>query len=688
MAYRPLHHDLYARDIRIERKPLTPLGNMPRKRQSSSVHATTKPTGSVADLSMGAVPQRVSSEDTLRPAMWRRAVYPLVPAVLAVITSLNALRNHFASDDLEQVLGNSFIKQLSNLPKAFAKSVWSFAASDISFTVDPYFRPIFSSLFTVNYALFGTSPLGWHLVNVLIHGAVTFLVFVVLEKLTGRKLVAALTASLFAVHPVHAESVAWVSGVTDSLMALLLLPAFYFYLRFRESRRWHIFGCALTFYFLALLTKETAIAFPLVIAYCEFFHFNQTEPFRQRLVHLTKVAGLFVAPTAIYFLMRLHALERPALGGQARHDLVPALLTIPLAIVKYLGLVFVPFGYSYQHYTEVVPTIFSISFLAPLALVLLIATGIFVIKSRLLTFATVWFIVMLIPALASLRSFETVSLVQERYLYVPSVGFCLALALGIDWFAGREWFGSRQRSVAAVLAVVVVLVWSLVLVRQNRVWDNTVSVYKNSVAVAPLSPMAHALLSRTYYDAGRPREAETEARTSLDLDSKCATAYMNLSYFANRSGKVDKACEYLENAIATMPGDANYRNDLATIYLNLGMLYGQRKMFDRAEQSFLRSIELSPRAVGWYYAGQFYLEQGRLDDALRMFERTLKEVPGWFAPVHLKLGIVYEGLGDPSRAQNEYSEYLRLAPDAPDRDDVKNHLNGMKQGATPANGGK
>ena len=612
----------------------------------------------------------------------------MIPTLLAVITSINTLRNHFASDDLEQVLGNSFIKQLSNLPGAFAKSVWSFAASDISVTVDPYFRPIFSSLFTVNYALFGTSPFGWHLVNVLIHGAVTFLVFVVLEKITGRKLVAALTAALFAVHPVHAESVAWVSGVTDPLMALLLLPAFYFYLRFRESQRWYMFGGALAFYFLALLTKETAIAFPLLIAYCELFHFKQAGPFRQKLVETSKVVGLFMAPIAIYFLMRLHALGRPALGGQPRHDLVPALLTIPLAIVKYLGLMFIPFGYSYQHHTDVVPTIFSISFLAPLALVLLIATFVVMIKSRLLTFATVWFIVMLIPALASIRSFEPVYLVQERYLYVPSIGVCLALGLGIEWLAGRDWFGFRQRSIVAGLAVVVVLVWSVAFVRQNRVWDNTVSVYKNSVAVAPLSPMAHAQLARTYYDAGRPREAEAEARASLNLDSKCVSAYMNLSYFANQSGKVDKACEYLETAIATIPEeDANYRNDLATIYLNLGMLYGQRKMFDRAEQSLLRSIEVSPRAVAWYYTGQFYLEQGRLDDALAMYQRTLKEVPAWFAPVHLKLGIVYENLGDSSRAQSEYSEYLLLAPGAPDRDEVRNHLNGMKQGAAPAKGG-
>jgi tetratricopeptide (TPR) repeat protein len=471
-------------------------------------------------------------------------------------------------------------------------------------------------------------------------------------------------------------------------MALFLLPAFYFYLRFRGNSRWYLLAGALGFYFFALLSKETAIALPLFIAYCEIFYFKVKAPLAQRLIQASKAVGFFVVPTAIYFLMRLNVLGLLTLGAQPRYPLVPALLTVPLAIVKYLGLMFIPFGYSYQHYTEFVQTIWSISFLAPLALLLAIAGGVALLKSRLLTFAAVWFIVMLAPALASLRSFEPAHLLQERYLYVPSVGFCLALALGVEWVGTRDWFGSRRRIVAAVLTVILLLVWSAVYIRQNRLWDNTLTVYKNNAAVAPLSPMAHALLSRTYYEAGRPREAEAEARAALDLDPQCATAYLDLSYFTKQSGKVDKACEYLENAIAAVPENAMTRHDLATTYLNLGMLYAQRKMPDRAEQNLLRSIEVSPRAAAWYYTGQFYIEQSRFDDARAMYQRALEAVPGWFAPIHLKFGLVYEGLGDLSRAEGEYNQYLLLAPDAPDRDDVKKHISAMmKRGAPPPKGG-
>jgi tetratricopeptide (TPR) repeat protein len=557
---------------------------MPRKQHSLPALGGTKASASEGIPTVSAAGQSVPLEEpnaSQNSAKWR-TVYPLIPTVLALITSINTLRNQFASDDFEQILSNAFIRHFSNLPAAFTRSVWSFGASDTIFTGDPYFRPIFSSLFTINYALFGTSPLGWHLVNVLIHAAVTLLVFVVLKEMTGRKLVAIVTAALFAVHPVHAEPVAWVSGIADPLMALFLLPAFYFYLRFRGNSRWYLLAGALGFYLLALLSKESAIALPLVIAYCELFYFKLKAPLAQRLIQSSKVAGFFMAPVAIYLLMRLNVLGLLTSGAQPRYPLAPGLLTIPLAIVKYLGLILIPFGYAYVHYTEFVRTIGSVSFIAPLALLLATASGVALLKSRLLTFAAVWFIVMLAPALASLRSFEPAFLLQERSLYVPSVGFCLAVALGIEWIGTRDLFGSRRRIIAAVLTVVLLLVWSAVFVRQNRVWENTLTVYKNSAAVAPLSPMAHALLSRTYYEAGRPREAEAEARAALDLDSRCATAYMSLSYFTKQSGKIDKACEYLENAIAAVPENAMTRHDLATIYLNLGMLYGQRKMFDRA----------------------------------------------------------------------------------------------------------
>ncbi|MFY9557858.1 MAG: tetratricopeptide repeat protein [Blastocatellia bacterium] len=606
-------------------------------------------------------------------------MYSLFPPAMALIASINTLFNGFASDDQQQVLNNAFIKSFDNLPVAFTTSVWAFAP-DIVFTVDSYFRPVFNSLLTINYALFGTTAWGWHLVNLLIHAAVTFLVFIMLREVTERNWLAALAATLFAVHPVHAESVAWVSGVTDPLMALLVLPAFYFYLRFRKQGRKYFLVAALVFYFLALLSKETALALPLVVAYCDL-SIKGNVSLAQRLVRLSMLLGLFAIPTIIYFFMRYNALGTLSVSGTPRYPLGPALLTAPLAAVKYVGFMLIPWGYSYQHYTDFLERVVSASFLVPLLLLIATAIGIVMAKSRTLNFAAVWFIVMLAPALAALRQFEPAYLLQERYLYIASIGMCLAIALGIEWLWVQDRFGFRGRMVAGGFAVLLVLLWCAVNLRQNRVWNDTLTVFRNTVAVAPRSSMSHAAVARSYHEAGRPREAEAEARTAIELDPRCATAYLNLSYFARVAGKLDKACEYLEEGISAVPLSSMTRHDLATMYLNLGLLYNQRNMFDLGEQYLMRSIEISPRAVAWYYSALNYQNQGRYQEALLMYQEVARHVPLKYAPIHLSIGAVYEKLQRLDDAREEYQKYLELTPQGvPDRKLVAEKLKQLEGG--------
>src|SRR5262249_26136955 len=203
-----------------------------------------------------------------------RRAYGLIPVALSLLTSVNVLGNRYAFDDTDQVLDNSFIISLGNPPAAFTHTVWSFFTEKIGASNDNYYRPLFTSLFTINYAVFGTAAWGWHLVNLLIHAACALFAFMVCRRLTGRDTVAVTAPALFSVHPVQAESVAWISGITDPLMGLFLLPAVYFYVRFRQEGRASFMAASLGLFFLALLSKETAVALPLLVAYLEVFHFK------------------------------------------------------------------------------------------------------------------------------------------------------------------------------------------------------------------------------------------------------------------------------------------------------------------------------------------------------------------------------------------------------------------------------
>jgi tetratricopeptide (TPR) repeat protein len=600
--------------------------------------------------------------------------YAPIPAVLALLTSLNSLWNQFAFDDKQQVLGNEFIKRLSNLPLLFTSSVWAFSDSLQSASRDPYYRPMFMGLFTVNYSIFGTAAWGWHLVNVLVHVGVTLLVWLVVKEMTDRKGVATIAAALFAVHPAHSESVAWISGVTDPLMALFVLTSFYFYLRFKKTGRKSLMALGLVLFLPAALTKETAFALPLVIACCEIFYFRGAQGLWKRTASAATIALLFCVPAVVYFVMRYIALGRLLAPPGSRFESITAVLTGPLVILKYLGLMLVPIGYNLHHYTAPVGSFLKFSFIGPLILVGAMAAALVLSKSRDLWFAGSWFLIWLLPPLAGLSLFEPEYFVQERYLYLPSVGVCLALALGIERLATLRMFKLSKEMTATAVTAAVLILFSFVYIKQNSVWMNTLSLFQHCADSNPGLTEPIILLSTEYYVEGNRQKAEEETRRALELRPDCLDALINLSQFAYNDGKLDSAIEYLENARSALTDGPQHRGYLARICGDLGTLYAERKDFELAESFLRRAVEVMPYPLNWFALGNYYFDRGRYAEALEMYELTEAATSKKYAPLRLKLARTYDRLGQTQRARDEYNKYLDLAPNAKDRSEIFRRL--------------
>jgi tetratricopeptide (TPR) repeat protein len=629
------------------------------------------------------------------PGQSFRAAYALLPVAIAIIVSINTLWNGFAADDSLQILRNEYVKSFSNLPRAFTTSIWSFATEDINFAVSSYYRPFLNVLFTINYALFGQTAWAWHLVSVLLHAGVTFLVFAVISELTGQRRIGLLTAALFAAHPTHAEAVAWLASATELLLALFLLSSYYAYLRYRKTESFPLAAVSLLLYLLALLNKETALAMPLVVIYTEYYLRAGPISGRRLLLVAIKRAALFLIPTLIYLLMRYNALDALLSDQIARHSLAHIILTAPLAVAKYLKLMILPAGYSYQHYTAVVETPLSLSFIAPLALILALGVGVWKSRERALKFAALWFITLLAPPLFGIRHFDPEYLVQERYLYLPSVGFCLAVALAINWLAeGRG--AVRGKVTATIAAVLIITVWGVAHFLHNRAWRDTLTICKNSVAVAPDSARAHAALARAYMDAGWVKEGEAQAEVALSFGPDSPVAYLASSYVAFRLGRINEAIEILETALQQLEMRPSNKKEITTIHLNLGQLYMRRaeaagpaaprqaRADDtaRAEQHLTRTMEIEPRPVASHALADLYFRTRRFDESLAMFKRTQEHVPEWFASIHVNLGRTYEEMKQPQQAIAEFRKYLELAlPGTPVRKDVEDYLQKLERRA-------
>ncbi len=195
----------------------------------------------------------------------------LLICILSSLAYANSLGGDFVFDDIDQIVENHDIRSWNNVGRAFTTHVWAFRERPDILRAPippPYYRPIFTVVFTVGYQLFGLWPQGWHLLTLLLHILCSVGIFYVLLMLSGRKSVAAVSAMLFAVFPLHSESVSWISGMTDPLFGVFFLSAFYYYLKYRGSGRRSSLLASLAMFAVAAFSKETALSLvPLVFTY-------------------------------------------------------------------------------------------------------------------------------------------------------------------------------------------------------------------------------------------------------------------------------------------------------------------------------------------------------------------------------------------------------------------------------------
>jgi protein O-mannosyl-transferase len=604
-------------------------------------------------------------------ARWR-SIYALVPSVMAVLVSLNALKNGFAYDDEWMFVRSPFIHNVRNLRFIFSVNAWA-GVDPSGITPFPFFRPLIAAYLMVGYKVFGNTAAGYHLASIAVHASVTLFVFLVLKEVTERHWLALLAALLFAVHPVHVESVAWVSGITDPLMAFFLLPAFYLYLRFRKSGRNFYLCLSLICYFLAICSKETAITLPLIIAYWELVERRESSPLKGRLRSVITLWALYALPTVGYLLLRYRVNASLFFTGAPYHSAADALKMVPIAILKYVALLIVPVGYKMHHYTAPPETLLNLAFGGFLLLLAVMAVATIRLKSGTLNFAIVWFFSWLVLPLMALRFLNPVIAVQERYLYLPSIGFCLAVALVIEWLM-KQRPSMVGKVTASIICIGLLATWSLASIKQNRIWYDSITLCQNNVNLDPRSPHAHLSLAAEYFFVRRFEDADREAGIALTLDPQSIEAYNTLSYFALNTGKTEQAMVYLEKAISTISDGPKTHRDLASTYLELGSIYVMRKEFVRAEGSFRRAAEMGKTPEAWYRLGKLYSDNGRFDEALPLLLLTSQHVSRQSAPIHYDLGQVYDRLGQKALARAEYETYLELIPKGEKRDEILHRL--------------
>jgi hypothetical protein len=565
-------------------------------------------------------------------------VIALAVAVFAVYYT--ALGYGFVYDDSELILANRWILSFSSIPEAFGTHTFGF--KDEGYQAISY-RPMLFVIYMAEYAVFGFSAWGWHLVNILAHSVNSILVFLILRHLLEAEnrgyastLPAFAGALIFSVHPMNAESVSWLATMAELTFTFLSLAAFYLEARSIDGKA----GCALeraasravpaVFFLSALLLKETAVVLPVIVFLYEAARKGLRGAFSaSRFSRYLPYIGAVI----VYTAMRAFALKGEMAPGTRLHAFLSpyefALNSVVL-LARYFKAFFLPVG---EPPLQLMDPVFSLSEpRAALSVFVVIATPLVlaIVLGRITRLWALIIAIMILPILPTLYS-PAISRFPfaDRYLYFPTVGFAMLIAVILAWSAA----GKRRFGTLALIAVLVAALPFAALARyKSSAWESDSTLWEAAAAAQPDNYVAAHSIAAEQLKAGRAEEAVGPLENALRVNLSSAHPDPSmviltrkvLSQAVLKAGMIEKAEVYLEEYLELMPDDAPLLYNLALIKHRKGACEAALELYQRAA-AFSKERALSGRI--YYGMGECYLSLGMRADGLESFQKALGYAP-------------------------------------------------------------
>lgn len=593
-------------------------------------------------------------------AVWLKSPTLLlsVMGLLTFVLYSGTLTFPFVWDDNPQIVNNPIIRSWSAVPRAFGSDLWYHSSRN-----QLYYRPLFTTWSTLNYALFELRPWGWHLGAVVLHVLAVVVLFFLARRLGLEYWTAVLTSLIFALHPVHIECVAWISAASDTMVTILFMSALIAFLKSRDKGQaqwlaWRIASILLLV--CALLTKEMALMFSGIIAlYVWLFPAEQERSRLHRLRECFQVALPYGIVTLAYLLLRRIALHHVTGSFDPAHGNFEMVLTWPLVLYSYLRILVLPVGLTGLYYTPYVESAGIARFLVPAVVVLGVATALWRWSrrsgDRLITFAGLWMLVTLIPVLY-LRSFGAGDFVRDRYIYLPSVGFVILLAKAIRLLSGSSKL--KPFILQAVTTCSLVVMYAVGLYAQQPYWGSELLVFYRGYSLHPDSDYAAVGYAKELARRGGYDRARALLETVIRNHPDSGPAYFFLAETYAKAGDKEKGRELLDKAVDLFP--TNLKSEVGKI--DVAGIYGRLGEFDRALALCSEVLETDPDLYSALYnCGNINLLAGHYAEAERLLSRAVATAPDQAGPQYF-LGRVYLQTGHPDQAEASFRNAITFDP--------------------------
>jgi tetratricopeptide (TPR) repeat protein len=555
-----------------------------------------------------------------RAALWlARALVLLV----ALFVYAGTFDHGFVYDDNVQIVANPWLASPAQWGKIFTHDIWGYARPDTH-----YYRPAMHVVFSLTRIAFGPGPGGFHAVVVLLHALTSVLVFELARALLlaapagaprgPTMLLAAAAAGLvFAVHPIHSEAVAWASGLPDVGMALCYLASLLLYLRAQApaARAMLLHAAGAVLFLGAALFKEPGATLPLLVVACDLAALPRGWPVLRWIVRY----GSLGASLAVYLVLRANALGGffGSISSSASGGVWALVEASGTALWRYLLMIVWP------HPLNAYQTLATAPPLPALLAVILVAgaLGTALWRRHLAgTCALGLFVAPLLPSFLVAVAIVSIGVPwAERYVYLPSAGAALAVALVVRVTEQRS---ERTRWAARAALLVLVLLGGVLTVRHTAVWHDDLALWTDTARRSPGVAVVADGLGGALLRAGRPDEAIPHLQQALALDPSRKEARQNLAIALMAKGRMAEAERELLEILRRDPRLPVTQAALAMCQSNLGKQQS-------AEAAAREAIRLAPSAFqGWQALGIVLARQDRSDEAREALTTALRLRPG------------------------------------------------------------
>lgn len=571
-----------------------------------------------------------------------------------------SLRNDFVWDDIKVIQNSSHSLKASRVSSMLIPRVEKSKKQR-------YYRPVVFASMVLDRAVWGISPFGFHLSNTLFHSVSTVLFYLMALLVLGefrvgrREEMALLSSLLFALHPMHVESVSWVSGRTDVLCGLFFFPAFIFYvLSYRKP--WFLLLSAV-FFFFSLLSKEVAIAFPAAVLGFDIASGrvrSRGNVLKYTICGILVLVYLYLRGRAFVIIPEVSYVRVGQSIGEGYQiwGVLKVLLNSYIFYIKELV-----FPFNFNAFISTVPEGFYHLFSSILVMLLLSILGLLSLRNRegVIAFGVSWVFATLAPSSIIAISWIATTPLAERYLYVPSAGYCVL----IGYLIVRAGETVKPQKAVWIAASILCLSYLFFTIDRQSVWRNNVTLWEDTSKRSPNAFITHINYGEALKEAGRRDEAIREFLTVFE-NPKILTSDRMKALAANSIGIVyldkgdrDRAEEWFHRALSYYPeyGDACYQ---------IGFIHFIKGDPKNAEEWFHKALSYNPgNEKAYYHLGAIYFIRGEKEGSqshYRTAERYLKKairLSPSYEKAHFVLANVYLRLDEREKAKEQAREALR-----------------------------